>query len=105
MKAIVPVHVERKILVLRGERVLLDADLAELYEVETRSLIQAVKRNAARFPADFMFQLTDGEAAILRSQTGISSAAHGGVATLRMPSPSTAWRCSPPCCVAGERYG
>ena len=78
MKAIVPVHVERKILVLRGERVLLDADLAELYEVETRSLIQAVKRNAARFPADFMFQLTDGEAAILRSQTGISSAAHGG---------------------------
>jgi len=78
MKAIVPVHVERKILVLRGERVMLDADLAELYEVETRSLIQAVKRNAARFPADFMFQLTDGEAAILRSQTGISSAAHGG---------------------------
>src|ERR1019366_5930280 len=72
------VHVERKILVLRGERVMLDADLAELYEVETRSLIQAVKRNAARLPADFMFQLTDGEAAILRSQTGISSAAHGG---------------------------
>jgi hypothetical protein len=78
MKAIVPVHVERKILVLRGERVMLDADLAELYEVETRSLIQAVKRNAARFPADFMFQLTEEETAILRSQTGISSAAHGG---------------------------
>ena len=78
MRAIVPVHVERKILVLRGERVMLDADLAELYEVETRSLIQAVKCNAARFPADFMFQLTTGEVAILRSQTGISSAAHGG---------------------------
>ena len=50
MKAIVPVHVERKILVLRGERVMLDADLAELYEVETRSLIQAVKRKRGALP-------------------------------------------------------
>jgi hypothetical protein len=78
MTAIVPVHVERKILMLRGERVMLDADLAALYGVETRSLVQAVKRNSARFPADFMFRLTDEEAAILRSQTGISSGAHGG---------------------------
>jgi hypothetical protein len=77
-KVLVPLHVERRILLLRGERVMLDADLAGLYDVETRSLIQAVKRNAARFPPDFMFQLTAEEAAILRSQSGISSAAHGG---------------------------
>jgi hypothetical protein len=59
--------------VLRGERVLLDADLAALYGVETRVLVQAVKRNLARFPADFMFQLDEQEWADLRSQTGISS--------------------------------
>ena len=78
MTAIVPAHVERRILLLRGERVLLDEDLAVLYEVETRSLVRAVKRNAERFPPDFMFQLTDAEAAHLRSQSGISSSTHGG---------------------------
>ena len=57
----------------RKERVLLDADLAALYGVETRVLVQAVKRNAQRFPADFMFQLSDEEWAILKSQSGISS--------------------------------
>nr|WP_084512277.1 ORF6N domain-containing protein [Geothrix fermentans] len=56
----------------RKDRVLLDADLAELYGVETRVLVQAIKRNAQRFPADFMFQLSDGEWAILKSQSGIS---------------------------------
>ena len=61
------------ILVLRGERVLLDSDLAALYGVETRVLIQAVKRNAGRFPDDFMFQLGTGEWADLKSQTVISS--------------------------------
>ena len=59
--------------VLRGERVLLDADLAALYQVETRVLVQAVKRNLPRFPADFMFQLSGGEWANLRSQSVISS--------------------------------
>jgi hypothetical protein len=73
-----PVHVERKILFLRGERVMLDADLAVLYGVETRALVQAVKRNAARFPHDFMFQLTADEVATLRSQIVISNAARGG---------------------------
>jgi hypothetical protein len=72
------VHVEPKILLLRGERIMLDADLAALYEVETRSLVQAVKRSRERFPADFMFQLTDAEATVLRSQSGISSTGHGG---------------------------
>jgi hypothetical protein len=76
--AVVPAHVEQKILFLRGERVMLDADLAALYAVETRSLVRAVKRNLARFPEDFMFQLTPEEVANLRSQTGISSSSHGG---------------------------
>jgi len=53
--------------------VLLDADLGVLYGVETRVLLQAVKRNPQRFPADFMFQLSAGEWADLKSQTGISS--------------------------------
>ena len=61
-------HVSGAILVLRGHRVLLDEVLAQLYGVETRALVQAVKRNLARFPADFMFQLTASEWAALRSQ-------------------------------------
>ena len=59
--------------VLRGERVLLDADLAALYEVETRVLVQAVKRNLQRFPGDFMFQLSETEWTDLKSQSVISS--------------------------------
>ena len=57
------------IVIVRGHNVLLDAELAALYGVETRGLIQAVKRNAARFPQDFMLQLTAQEWAVLRSQT------------------------------------
>src|SRR5882672_9393800 len=76
--AIVPAHVEQRILQLRGERVMLDADLAALYGVETRALTQAVKRNRERFPGDFMFQLTAEEAAHLRSQTVISNPSRGG---------------------------
>lgn len=73
MSELVPNEVvERRILVLRGQKVMLDEDLAELYEVEVRTLNQAVKRNASRFPADFMFQLSDEEFAILRSQIVIS---------------------------------
>lgn len=60
--------IARAINVLRGHKVLLDEDLATLYGVETKVLIQAVKRNAARFPTDFMFQLTTPEWAALRSQ-------------------------------------
>ena len=61
-------RIERRILLLRGQKVLLDFQLAELYDVETRSLNQAVKRNLERFPRDFMFQLTDEEAEEVRSQ-------------------------------------
>jgi len=71
-------HIESRILLLREQRVMLDADLATLYGVETRVLVQAVKRNLARFPADFMFQLTAEEWANLRSQFVISSGGHGG---------------------------
>ncbi len=61
------------ILAIRGEKVLLDATLAELYGVETRVLVQAVKRNLDRFPDDFMFHLTSEEFANLKSQVVISS--------------------------------
>lgn len=62
-------RIERRIVLLRGHKVLLDRDLAELYEVEVKQLNQAVKRNVERFPADFMFQLSEKEYESLRSQT------------------------------------
>lgn len=93
--------VTRSILVLRSHKVLLDEDLATLYGVETKVLIQAVKRNAARFPADFMFQLTAPEWAALRSQIVTSKTpVAAAVATRRTPSRSRAWPCSPRCCAA-----
>jgi hypothetical protein len=61
-------RIERRIWVIRGHKVMLDSDLAELYGVETKALNQAVKRNLSRFPADFMFQLTGDEADFLKSQ-------------------------------------
>src|SRR5437868_4083383 len=60
------------ILLLRGEKVMLDADLASLYGVETKALVRAVKRNLTRFPEDFMFQLTKEEFNNLRYQFGTS---------------------------------
>jgi len=62
-----------KIYLIRNEKVLIDADLAELYGVETKVLNQAVRRNSDRFPDDFMFQLSEEEFEILRSQTVTSS--------------------------------
>jgi ORF6N domain-containing protein len=70
-------RIERTILVIRGHKVMMDADLAELYAVTTKTLNQAVKRNKARFPSDFMFQLTDHEVAALRSQF-VTSRGRGG---------------------------
>jgi len=67
------INIERNILLIRGEKVILDADLAELYEVETKALIQSVKRNIARFPNDFMFQLSKNEFDDLRSHFVTSS--------------------------------
>jgi len=65
--------IEKRVFVVRGRQVMLDEDLADLYGVETRVLIQQVKRNAKRFPEDFMFQLTGAEAEALRSQIVISN--------------------------------
>ena len=66
-------RVERRILAIRGQKVMLSTDLAELYEVAPKVLVQAVKRNRERFPADFMFQLTRSEFANLKSQIVTSS--------------------------------
>jgi hypothetical protein len=63
---------------IREQRVILDSDLARLYGVETRALVQAIKRNPGRFPEDFLFQLTADEAAALRSQFVISNPGRGG---------------------------
>jgi hypothetical protein len=72
-------RIERLILQIRGQKVILDRDLASLYEVSTKVLNQAVKRNLQRFPADFMFRLTADEIdQNLRSQSVTSSSAHGG---------------------------
>jgi len=73
-------RIERRILLLRGHKVMLDFHLAELYEVETRSLNQAVKRNVERFPEDFMFQLSEAEVReLLRSQIVILNAESDGI--------------------------
>jgi hypothetical protein len=81
-------RIEPRILVVRGERVMLDADLASLYGVATKRLNEQVKRNLDRFPADFLFHLTAEEAKAVRSQEASadlrsqiatsSSASHGG---------------------------
>ena len=68
----VPEQIEHCILLLRGHKVLLDADLAGLYGVETKALKRAVKRNRTRFPEDFMFELVDNEVENLRYQIGTS---------------------------------
>ena len=79
MTTVVPIEsIVSKIVFLRDEKVLLDHDLAELYDVETGALNRAVKRNAERFPEDFMFQVTGEEAELLRCQTGISKPGRGG---------------------------
>ena len=70
--------IERAIYFIRGEKVMLDRDLAELYGVETKMLNRAVKRNLRRFPLDFMFQLSAEEASSLRYQIGTSKKARGG---------------------------
>jgi len=75
----IPVQlIERRIYLIRGHKAMLDSDLAELYQVETKALNRAMKRNADRFPDEFMFHLTPDEAESLRYQIGTSNAARGG---------------------------
>lgn len=81
IKPVCTVPVERiasAIYLIRGEKVMLDSDLAELYGVTTGNLNKAVKRNERRFPEDFMFQLTQDEYEILKFQTGIAKEGRGG---------------------------
>lgn len=68
----------RRIFLIRNHAVMLDSDLAEIYQIPTRTLLQAMKRNKQLFPVDFMFQLTNTEYENLRSQFVISSLNHGG---------------------------
>lgn len=79
IQGIVPMErIHRYIYLLRGEKVILDKDLAELYGVETKRLNEQVQRNLDRFPDDFMFQLTEQEAESLRSQIATSNKGRGG---------------------------
>jgi len=81
MKALVPVElIERKIYLIRGQKVMIDRDLAELYSVDTRVLNQAVRRNMDRFPDDFMFSLT--RAQIMRISQTVTSSKHSKIETL-----------------------
>ncbi len=103
-QVLVPVErIERAILLIRAQKVMLDADLAELYGVEPRVLIQAVKRNIDRFPQDFMFQLTKREFSDLRSQIVMSS--WGGRRYPPYAFTEHGWRCSPAYCGASGPSG
>jgi hypothetical protein len=75
-------RIENRIFLVRGQKVLLDDDLAALYDVEVRVLNQAVKRNKKRFPSDFVFRLTAKENRNLKSQIVTTSSSHGGRRTL-----------------------
>lgn len=71
-------QIEKMIYVIRGQKVMLDSDLAELYGVETRTFNQAVKRNIERFPIDFMFQLSEDEALLLKDSGLTKTEGRGG---------------------------
>jgi hypothetical protein len=89
-------HLAKLVYGVRNEKVLIDTDLTQLYGVETGALNRAVKRNASRFPADFMFQLSAEESDNLKCQSGIASA-HGG--RRAMPYAFTE-QCVGPCSLA-----
>ena len=81
---LIPVQrIEQKIFLLRGEKVMLDRDLAELYGVETKVLNQAVKRNRDRFPADFMFQVSPDEAAMISRSQIVTLGSETGIKPLK----------------------
>jgi hypothetical protein len=84
--------VQDRIFTVRGEKVILDSDLAEIYGVETRRLNEQVRRNADRFPSDFSFVLTPQEVTNLKSQIATSSF-HGGVekSLASLPSTGPSW--------------
>jgi hypothetical protein len=119
-----PENLAQLVFLVRGEKVLLDADLAMLYGVETGALNRAVKRNIERFPADFMLQLSLDEWEDLKCQVGISSSPasaaktkkpgtirsqivttslHGGLAPFLTPLPNKASPCYPAFCAPNVR--
>jgi hypothetical protein len=77
-KNLIPANLETRIYTIRGQKVMLDSDLAELYGVTTSALNRQVKRNIDRFPADFMMKLTEDEFQSLKCQIGISNKGRGG---------------------------
>jgi hypothetical protein len=77
-KELIPTNLETRIYTIRGQKVMLDSDLAELYGVTTSALNRQVKRNIDRFPADFMMKLTEDEFQSLKCQIGISNKGRGG---------------------------
>jgi ORF6N domain len=99
-------QVERTILLIRGQPVMLDTDLAALYGVPAKTLNQAVRRNVSRFPADFMFQLTEKEATALRSQFVTLKTGRGNAEnTAPTPLQNKGWRCFRACCIASTPEG
>jgi len=86
-------RIEQLILFIRGEKVMRDSDLAAMYQVETRTLVQAVRRSFSRFPADFMFQLSKEEFEALKSQIVISNKGRGADVISRMSLPSRVSQC------------
>src|SRR5437868_2858147 len=92
-RELIPVNrIAQSIHLLRGQKVMLDSDLAALYQVPTGHLNRAVKRNLGRFPSDFMFRVNRAEARILKCQFGISSWAAGADIPTLLPSKGS--RCS-----------
>lgn len=87
--------IQSKIYEIRGQKVMLDFDLAEMYGTETKRLKEAVKRNIRRFPPDFMFELTQSEFLGLRSQIA-SSKGRGGIRYCHSLLPNKALQCFPP---------
>ena len=104
LKVVSPAQVANRIHVVRGHKVVIDSDLAALYGVETRRLNEQVRRNAERFPADFMFQMSAEETAALMSQFATSNARRGGRRKPTFASPSTSLPWRPPSSIRRVRW-
>ena len=88
--------IQSKIHELRGVKIILDFDIAELYDVPTKVLKQSIRRNKDRFPEDFMFELTENEWLNLRSQIVTSFGEESAIVRLHLQN--MAWLCFPDCC-------
>ena len=102
-QVIPPERIESKILLIRGEKVMLDSDLAILYGVPTKRLVEQVRRNHTRFPEDFMFSLNNQEVSVLRSQFA-TSRSWGGRRYAPMCLRNMGWQCFPVSCEANRLF-